>query len=71
MGISVPLNGEVALVTGSTSDIGLSIARMLAANGAGVALNGFASPDEVGQITKSITEQTGRTITHFGHTYLI
>ena len=38
------LNGKVALVTGSTSGIGLGIARALAAAGADVMLNGFGDP---------------------------
>lgn len=35
------LKGRVAVVTGSTSRIGLRIARALAADGAAVLLNGF------------------------------
>jgi 3-hydroxybutyrate dehydrogenase len=38
------LSGNVALVTGSTSGIGLGIARVLAAAGADVLLNGFGDP---------------------------
>jgi len=37
--------GKTALVTGSTSGIGLGIAKMLAAQGANIALNGFGDPE--------------------------
>jgi 3-hydroxybutyrate dehydrogenase len=39
-----PLEGRAAIVTGSTSGIGLGIARALARNGAAVMLNGFGDP---------------------------
>jgi 3-hydroxybutyrate dehydrogenase len=39
------LNGKTALVTGSTSGIGLGIAEKLAAQGANVILNGFGDVD--------------------------
>ncbi|MDE2390912.1 MAG: SDR family NAD(P)-dependent oxidoreductase, partial [Rhodospirillales bacterium] len=41
------LKNRVALVTGSTSGIGLGIARALAAEGASIMLNGFGDAGEI------------------------
>lgn len=41
------LDGKVALVTGSTSGIGLAIARALADEGAKLMINGFGDPTEI------------------------
>jgi 3-hydroxybutyrate dehydrogenase len=48
------LHGKVALVTGSTSGIGLGIARSLAAAGADIALNGFGEAEEIEELRRSI-----------------
>src|ERR1700722_5109593 len=42
--VRVSLKGKVAVVTGSTSGIGLGIARALGAAGADLMLNGFGDP---------------------------
>src|SRR5436189_4591917 len=48
------LAGKVSLVTGSTSGIGLGIARALAAAGSEIVLNGFGKPEEVADVQSKI-----------------
>jgi 3-hydroxybutyrate dehydrogenase len=51
------LTGKTALVTGSTSGIGLGMARTLAQRGAKVMLNGFGDVDAAMADLKRITDQ--------------
>jgi 3-hydroxybutyrate dehydrogenase len=48
------LAGKVALVTGSTSGIGLAIARSLAGAGARITINGFGPADEIARISAEL-----------------
>ena len=51
------LNGKSALVTGSTSGIGLGIARALAAQGANVTLNGFGDAAEIERLRAALAQE--------------
>ncbi len=51
------LTGKTALVTGSTSGIGLSIARALAAQGCNVMLNGFGDRGEIDKLVEELETQ--------------
>jgi 3-hydroxybutyrate dehydrogenase len=53
------LAGKVALITGSTSGIGLGIARSLAGAGATIVLNGFGPTDQIKQTQDAIADAFG------------
>ena len=49
------LSGKRALVTGSTSGIGLAVARALHAEGAEVVLNGFGDAEEIEKLCRELS----------------
>ena len=53
------LTNKTALVTGSTSGIGLAIARIFAANGANVVINGFGDRDAIEAERSGIESEFG------------
>jgi len=56
--------GKTALVTGSTSGIGLGIAQALAAQGANLVLNGFGREDEIAALREGIERSHGVKVTY-------
>ncbi|SNT21610.1 3-hydroxybutyrate dehydrogenase [Noviherbaspirillum humi] len=53
------LKNKTALVTGSTSGIGLGIARKLAAQGANIVFNGFGDAKEIEALQAEVAKQHG------------
>jgi len=60
------LKGKVAVVTGSTSGIGLAMAEALAGAGANVVLNGFGDAAAIAASMDRIAAETGATLRHHG-----
>ena len=49
--------GKTALITGSTSGIGLGIAREFAARGANIVLNGFGDAAHIAQLRQELAQE--------------
>ncbi len=60
------LNGKTALVTGSTSGIGLGIAHALAAEGANIVFNGFGEAAQIAELQQQTAAQFGVKTAYFG-----
>lgn len=58
------LKGKTALITGSTSGIGLGIARELAAEGINIVMNGFGDAGEIESARKGLEAQGATAIHH-------
>lgn len=60
------LKGRVAVVTGSTSGIGLGIARALAVEGADIVLNGFGDAGRIETLRNELAANHGVRVTYSG-----
>ena len=60
------LKDKVALITGSTSGIGLGIATGLAAQGCRIVLNGFGDAGEIEQLRADMSEKNGVEVIYSG-----
>lgn len=60
------LENKTALVTGSTSGIGLGIAQKLASQGANVILNGFGDAAAIGRLRDELAESAGVAVRYDG-----
>ncbi len=67
MTLDPDLKGKTALVTGSTSGIGLAYAKALAGAGANVVINGFGEAAAIEQERQALEALSGATALYSGH----
>ncbi len=60
------LKGQVAVVTGSTSGIGMALAEALAERGVKVVLNGLGDPAEIESARRALEIRTGSAVRYHG-----
>ena len=60
------LQGKSAVITGSTSGIGLGMARSLAGQGADILLNGFGSISEITELQRCLAKTYGVRVSYSG-----
>jgi len=60
------LKGKVAVVTGSTSGIGLGVARALAAEGCAIMLNGFGDKAVIDKLQRDLANEHGVKVAYSG-----
>ncbi|MDO4683489.1 MAG: 3-hydroxybutyrate dehydrogenase [Lautropia sp.] len=60
------LTGKLALITGSTSGIGLGIAQVLARHGANLVLNGFGDAEQIDALVKQLAAEHGVSVSFAG-----
>src|SRR5262245_31340198 len=60
------LQGKTALVTGSTSGIGLAMARAFAFEGASLMINGFGDPQEIEATRRELENSSGAQVLYDG-----
>jgi 3-hydroxybutyrate dehydrogenase len=58
------LKGKTAVVTGSTSGIGLGMAKALAADGCNIVLNGFGDAKEIETMRQALQRKAGVKVTY-------
>jgi 3-hydroxybutyrate dehydrogenase len=65
--MSKSLSGKTALITGSTSGIGLAYAKILAGEGANIVINGFGDKDAIEKERLALEATSGAKALYSGH----